>query len=264
MKTLTSLHRGSVATLMVLALSGCAALPQGAKPDPRDPFERSNRAVFKFNETMDKAIAKPAARVYTKVVPRPIRTSLHNVLDNARYPTVVVSQLLQGKLQDTGRDTGRLLVNSIMGLGGLFDVASDLGLERHNEDFGQVLGKWGVPAGPYLMLPVLGPSTMRDGWAEIPKQFTNATHYVGAGTTPYALTAFRLLDDRASFLEADKLLGQAGDPYVLVRSVWLQKREYDVRDGNVPEVPDEFADPEAGEEPESSAPQTDAPAAPTP
>jgi len=151
-----------LAVLLLAALSGCAALPHNTQSDPRDPFERSNRAVFKFNDSLDRAIARPAARAYVRVVPRPIRTGLDNVLQNASYPRVIVSQLLQGKLAETGRDTGRLLVNTIMGLGGLFDVATDIGLDRHDEDFGQTLGVWGVTGDPYLVLPLFGPSSPRD------------------------------------------------------------------------------------------------------
>jgi phospholipid-binding lipoprotein MlaA len=234
-----------VAALFMLAwLAGCTTLPTGTQADPRDPFERSNRAVFKFNETMDKAIAKPVARAYVKVVPRPVRSGLSNVLANAGYPTVIVSNLLQGKLKETAADTGRLLMNTVMGFGGLIDVASSAGLEAHNEDFGQVLGKWGIRSGPYLMLPVLGPSTLRDSFGEIPDQFANGTHYIRDDVTRYAVSGFRLLNDRANFLEADSALGRAADPYVLVRSVWLQRREYLVKDGaNEPSI-EEFADSE--------------------
>ncbi len=245
MKHLIGVTRTGIALLLLTAFSGCASLPQGTQTDLRDPFERSNRATFEFNMAMDRTVARPVARAYTKVVPRPIRNSLSNVLDNAGYPTVIVSQLLQGKLADTGRDAGRLLVNTIMGVGGLFDVATDIGLDRHDEDFGQVLGKWGVPPGPYLMLPVLGPSSMRDSWGKLPDQLTNGTHYISDATVRYGVSAFRLLDDRANLLKGDALLARAADPYVFVRSAWLQHREFEVRDGNVATTPDEFADPEA-------------------
>jgi phospholipid-binding lipoprotein MlaA len=236
-------------------LAGCATLPPGTQPDPRDPWERTNRATFKFNDTMDRAIAKPVAKAYVKVVPRPIRTSLTNVLENAKYPGVIVSQLLQGKLRDTGRDTGRLLINTLVGVGGLFDVATDMGLDAHDEDFGQVLGRWGVRSGPYLMLPILGPSSLRDTFGEVPDQFTNATHYIEDDLTRYSITAFRLLDDRANLLEGEKLVERAADPYVLVRSAWLQRREYLVTDGAAADAPVEFEDPEPDAEPTSSTPE---------
>jgi phospholipid-binding lipoprotein MlaA len=239
--------------LTLAALSGCAALPHNTQRDPRDPFERGNRAIFRFNDSLDRAVARPAARAYVRVVPRPIRTGLDNAVQNASYPRVIVSQLLQGKLAETGRDTGRLLVNTIMGLGGLFDVATDIGLDRHDEDFGQALGKWGIPAGPYLMLPVLGPSSVRDAFGEIPDQLTNATHYINDSTTRYSVTAFRLLDDRANLLEGDALLNRAADRYVFVRSAWLQHREYKVRDGDVGASPQDFEDPEP-EAPETAEP----------
>lgn len=244
MTSLVRSWRPFAALWAVTTLTGCATLPVGTQSDPRDPFERSNRAVFKFNETMDKAIARPVARAYVKVVPRPVRKGLGNVLANASYPSVIVSDLLQGKLKDTVVDTGRLLMNTVMGFGGLIDVATSAGLEAHNEDFGQVLGKWGMRSGPYLMLPVLGPSTLRDSFGEIPDQFTNATHYIRDDITRYGVSGFRLLNDRANFLEADSALGRAADPYVLVRSVWLQRREYLVKDGaNEPTI-EEFEDSE--------------------
>jgi phospholipid-binding lipoprotein MlaA len=233
-----------LAVLVLAALTGCASLPHNTHSDPRDPFERGNRAVFSFNQQLDRAVARPVARAYARVVPRPIRSGLDNVLQNASYPRVIVSQLLQGKMAATGRDTGRLLVNTIMGLGGLFDVATDIGLDRHDEDFGQALGKWGIPSGPYLMLPLLGPSSMRDAFAEIPDQLTNATHYINDSTTRYGVAAFRLLNDRVNLLEGDALLTRAADPYVFVRSAWLQHREYKVRDGDVGAKPQDFEDPE--------------------
>ncbi len=239
--------------LMLTMLTGCALLPHGTQDDVRDPFERGNRAVFKFNQNLDHAVARPAARAYKKIVPRPIRTGLGNVLSNAAYPRVIISQLLQGKLAETGSDTGRLLVNSIMGIGGLFDVATDMGLDRHDEDFGQVLGKWGMPSGPYLMLPVLGPSSVRDAFGKIPDQLTNATHYIDDSATRYGVTALRLLNDRANLLEGDALLDRAADQYTFVRSAWLQHREYEVRDGNVASKSGDFEDPEP-DTPESAEP----------
>ncbi len=233
-----------LAVLILAALTGCASLPQNTQSDPRDPFERGNRAVFRFNDSLDRAVGRPVARAYVRVVPRPIRSGLDNLLQNASYPRVIVSQLLQGKIAATGHDTGRLLVNTIMGLGGLFDVATDIGLDRHDEDFGQVLGKWGVPPGPYLMLPVLGPSSMRDAFGEIPDQLTNATHYIAASTTRNGVTVFRLVNDRANLLDGEALLSRAADPYVFVRSAWLQHREYKVRDGDVGANPQDFEDPE--------------------
>ncbi len=242
-----------LAVLMLAALTGCASLPHNTQSDPRDPFERGNRAVFRLNQKLDRAVARPVARAYVRIVPRPLRSGLDNVLQNASYPRVIVSQLLQGKMAATGHDTGRLLVNTVMGLGGLFDVATDIGLDRHDEDFGQALGKWGVPAGPYLMLPVLGPSSMRDAFGKIPDQLTNATHYINDSTTRYGVTAFRLVDDRANLLEGDALLNRAADPYVFIRSAWLQHREYKVRDGAVGASPRDFEDPEP-DAPESAEP----------
>jgi len=146
---------------LCLGLTGCATLPSG-KPDPRDRFERFNRAVFVFNTKLDHALLRPVAREYVKVTPQPIRTAVNNFLTNLAYPTTIVNQFLQGNLNDGVGDTARLLVNTTLGLGGLFDPASGMGLDRHGADFGQTLGKWGAHGGPFLMLPLLGPSTGRD------------------------------------------------------------------------------------------------------
>lgn len=249
-----SSHWRPIAALLALStLAGCAALPAGTRTDPRDPFERSNRAVFKFNEKVDSAIAKPVARAYVKIVPRLVRTGLSNALANAGYPTVIVSDLLQGKLKETASDTGRLLMNTVIGFGGLVDVATDAGLDANDEDFGQVLGKWGIRSGPYLMLPILGPSSMRDSFGELPDQFTNATHYIQDDVARYGVSGFRLLDDRANLLEADAALGRAADPYVLVRSAWLQRREYLVKDGADEPVIEEFEDSDPMKETEAES-----------
>ena len=155
-----------VLALVALSFAGCATLP--GKPDPRDPFERFNRSSFAFNDALDRAVAKPVAKAYKKVTPRVVRTGVSNFVSNLGTITTVVNDVLQGKMKQAGHDSGRFLLNSTLGLGGLFDPASAAGLERNNEDFGQTLGKWGVKSGPYLMLPLLGPSTVRDTVARLP------------------------------------------------------------------------------------------------
>src|SRR5690349_6885375 len=151
--------------LFVLAaaglLSACASLPQGER-DPRDRFERANRAVYRFNDSLDRHIAKPMAKGYVKVVPAPVRTGVGNFFNNLTYPTVIVNDLLQAKLKSFASDTARLVVNTTIGIGGLFDPATQMGLPTGDEDFGQTLGKWGVPPGSYMVLPIFGPSTVRD------------------------------------------------------------------------------------------------------
>jgi phospholipid-binding lipoprotein MlaA len=244
-----------LAPAAALLLVGCATLPPDATRDARDPFERLNRTSFAVNEGLDKAIGKPVARAYVKVVPRPLRRGVGNFMSNVTYPTVLVSNLLQGKLADAASDTGRILLNSTLGLGGLLDPARDAGLERHNEDFGQVLGKWGLASGPYLFLPLLGPSSLRDGLGQLPDEFTNGLNHIEEDRWRYGLQALRLLDDRAEILEAEGVLERAGDKYTFVRSAWMQRREFQVRDGNVPESasPDGMIEGLEDPEPEADA-----------
>ena len=150
----------AAAAAALFFLAGCASIP-AAKRDPRDPLERFNRGVYRFNIATDRAVFRPAAKAWRAVVPRPVRRGLSNFVGNLEYPGTIVNDVLQGKFTDGGRDFTRLVINSALGLG-FFDPATGAGFERHDEDFGQTLGKWGVPPGPYLMVPLLGPSTLRD------------------------------------------------------------------------------------------------------
>jgi phospholipid-binding lipoprotein MlaA len=238
--------------LLLLPLVGCAALPPNTQTDPRDPFERANRATFAFNEALDRRVAKPIATGYRRVTPDAVETGVSNFFSNAAYPTVLVNNLLQGKLKDALNDTGRLLLNTTLGLGGLLDPASAAGLARNDEDFGQTLGRWGVASGPYVMLPLLGPYTLRDGFGSLADEFTEPRQYLSDDSTRLSLWAAVQLEKRARLLDADALLAQAGDRYVLVRSAYLQRREYQVLDGDVPF--EEPFDPEL-EDPAESPPQ---------
>jgi len=220
--------------LLLLPLAGCATLPPNTQPDQRDPFERANRATFAFNEALDRRIARPVAQGYRNVTPDPIETGVSNFFSNAAYPTVLVNNLLQGKFKDVLNDTGRLLLNTTLGLGGLLDPATAAGLARNDEDFGQTLGRWGVPSGPYVMLPLLGPYTLRDSFGSLADEFTEPRQYLSDDSTRLQLWAAVQLEKRARLLDADALLAQAGDRYVLVRSAYLQRREYQVLDGDVP------------------------------
>lgn len=201
-----------------------------------DPLEKVNRATHAFNDALDRMLARPVAKAYKKVVPEPARNAVSNFVTNLEYPTTALNSALQGKFRDAGTDTLRFLVNSTIGVGGLADPATKFGLPANDEDFGQTLGVWGVPSGPYLVLPFLGPSTLRDAPARVPDRYTNARHYIGDGTqTEVALLGLDVLDQRTELLAADNALRQAYDPYALVRDAYLQRREYVVRDGNVPE-----------------------------
>jgi phospholipid-binding lipoprotein MlaA len=214
-------------------MSGCATLPSGER-DPRDRFERTNRAVYKFNDALDRGVAKPVAKAYVKVTPAPVRTGFGNFFRNLTYPTVIVNDLLQLKVKGFATDTTRLVVNTTLGIGGLFDPATQFGLPAGDEDFGQTLGRWGVPPGPYVVLPFLGPSNVRDTVGFVGDQFTDPKSYVSNNYAYWGLTGMSLVDQRAELLATDDVLARAFDPYAFMRNAYLERREYQVKDGNVP------------------------------
>ena len=220
-------------------LAGCASLPKGEKPDPRDRFERFNRSIYAFNTKADHLILRPVARGYVKVTPAPVRTSVHNFLENLVYTKTIINDFLEGKWRDGGTDTARLLLNTTVGIGGLFDPASKAGLDRHHTDFGETLGIWGVHSGPYLLLPILGPSTVRDAIGLLPDEYSALPAYIRPVWIPYAIGAMQGIDIRVGLLDEDKLLDSAYDPYAFVRNVWLQRREYLIH-GDAPAAPEEL------------------------
>jgi phospholipid-binding lipoprotein MlaA len=267
-------------------LAGCATLPSG-KPDPRDPLERFNRTMFAVNDGLDKAVAKPVAKAYVKVMPRFVRTGVSNVFNNLNTLGTVVNDALQGKMRQAGRDSARFLLNSTFGLGGLLDPASAAGLEFNDEDFGQTFGKWGMKPGPYLMLPMLGPSTFRDSFGKLVDQFTYPLYYLEDDSTRLIIRGVSLLDIRAELLDLDEQIDRSYDRYAFIRNAWLSRREFQVTDGNIedpstldleegmeeepaPEAeptaePDPTAKPEATDTPPADAPAAEpAPANPPP
>ncbi len=225
--------------LGALALGGCAHTPPD---DPSDPFEPVNRAVFSFNLTADEYVLRPVAKGYDAVMPDLARTGVRNFFSNLSYPTVMVNDLLQLKFKQFGSDTCRLVVNTLIGWGGLFDVATKIGLPAHDEDFGQTLGYWGVGQGWYLMLPFLGPSNNRDLIGAIGDWQTSPMTYIGDQHWEYGVGAgvLQAVDGRASLLGADKMLEQQIDKYVFVRSIYLQDRLGRVYDGNPPKEDFDF------------------------
>lgn len=224
----------AVAAMCSLALSGCVSSQKIVTPDPRDPFESLNRSTYAFNEGLDRALVKPVAQTYQRVTPKPVQTGVSNFFSNAKYPVTLANNILQGKLGHALNDTARLLLNSTLGLGGLLDPATSIGLERHDEDFGQTLGKWGVPPGPYLMLPFLGPYTLRDGIGSVADDFAEPRGYVTDSVARWSLWAGDKLERRVRLLDADSVLERTGDPYAFIRSAYLQRREFQVKDGDVP------------------------------
>jgi phospholipid-binding lipoprotein MlaA len=241
--------------LVLSSLSACASVPAGSKPDPRDRFERFNRAVYKFNNALDHAILRPVARGYVKVTPRPVRTGVSNFLGNLEYTKTIGNDLFQARFTDFGFDIRRLIVNTTLGVGGLFDPATRFGLEKHDRDFGQTLGKWGLPTGPYLVLPLLGPSDIRDAAGLVPDHFMSIDHLINNQAVELGLGAVRLVDRRAQVLSLDATLDSAFDPYGLVRSVWFQRRDYKVHGDRPP--PEEPLPPDEPPSPEEPRPDSD-------
>jgi phospholipid-binding lipoprotein MlaA len=243
---------------LAASLTGCATVPEASR-DKRDPLETVNRSVYAFNDGLDKAVLRPAARGYKAVVPQPIQTGVSNFFANAKYPVTLVNNLLQGKFKATLSDTARFTLNTTLGLGGILDPATAAGLDVNDEDFGQTLGKWGVPPGPYLVLPLLGPYTLRDGIGSLADDFAEPRAYLEDDSTRWTLWAADKFERRVRLLEADAVLDRAGDPYSFVRSAYLQRREFLVRDGDVPaedlelEMESEPEEDDAGVTPQGAA-----------
>ena len=221
-----------VIAAVVLVLQGCASVKTA---DARDPWESMNRRVYQFNDALDTVAIKPAAEIYTKVLPSFVRTGIHNFLGNLGDVWSMANSAMQLKGQATAETFMRINVNTFMGLGGLLDVASEMRLEKRKEDFGQTLGFWGVKPGPYLVLPLLGPSTLRDTLA-MPVDFQGDSSQIFKDeATRNSLSATRILDVRSGLLQTvDVIKGASLDPYTFVRDGYLQKRKNDIYDGNPP------------------------------
>lgn len=217
--------------LVTVLLAGCAHTPPG---EPSDPLEPVNRAVLGFNLKADKYVLRPIAKGYDAVAPNPVRKGVSNFFRNLQEPRTVVNGLLQGKVKQAASDTGRFLLNSTAGFVGLMDVATAAGLPRHDEDFGQTIGYYGVGSGWYLMLPFLGPTSNRDLLGRGGDYFTGYGYYIDEPEVSYSLLTVDVIDTRARLLPADSILEEALDKYVLVRTAYLQQRLNKVYDGAPP------------------------------
>ena len=202
-----------------------------------DPFEDINRLTFEINETLDKVIARPTANFYSKF-PTPIKKGVTNLFDNLEEINTSVNQALQGKPLTALNDISRFVINSTIGIAGIFDVATAMGLKRHEEDFGQTLAVWGVPAGPYVMLPVLGPHTVRDLLGRPVSSFLSVTFHMTESDVNFGLNMIDALETRERLLEVESLL--SGDKYYFVRDSYIQYLDYEIKDGI--NVQDDFAD----------------------
>lgn len=216
-------------------LTGCATAKQQPAVEENDPWERYNRAVFRFNNKVDRNIVKPVAKGYRNVFPGPVRLSVGNFFRNLFEPTTIINDLLQGKLGQAASDTGRLLINTTIGIFGLFDVATTWGIERNQEDFGQTLAVWGINPGPYVILPFLGPSNIRDGVGLIPYYFyTDPRIIVDDLGATIALIGVDVIDTRSQLLGASRILDMQLDPYIFTRESYRQRRLNLIYDGNPP------------------------------
>jgi phospholipid-binding lipoprotein MlaA len=210
--------------LLGLTLAGCAV-----GPDKRDPFENFNRGVMRFNDEVDTAVLKPVATAYQEALPSPARKAVSNVFSNLGDVWSTANSLMQLKIPQAAEGLMRVSINTVFGLYGVLDIASEMGLERHREDFGQTLGYWGVPAGPYVVLPLFGPSTARDAGAFLVDRRADLLRELDPSSTRNSLFALRLVDTRASLLGTGRLLDQmALDRYTFVREAYLQRRRAEI------------------------------------
>jgi phospholipid-binding lipoprotein MlaA len=254
------------AVVLTGGLLGCASIPPGAGNEPQDPFEVYNRHMFEFNDRVDRALLKPIAQIYEASLPEVVRNCVGNAFANVGELPTALNNLLQGKPVNAISDLCRFAINTTVGLLGCFDVASKMDLRRNNEDFGQTLGRWGLESGPYLVLPLLGPSSIRDTAGRVVDMgVTDPVGYVDHVRTRNTLTGTRVVDTRASLLEAEKLIDAAAlDKYQFVRDGYLQRRRSLVFDGDPPRLSDpyeDYEDPSPAEtKPTSPPPTTDQPA----
>jgi phospholipid-binding lipoprotein MlaA len=257
---LRALCRVAAALLLAGGLAACASIPPGAGSNPADPWEVYNRHVFDFNDRVDRALLKPVAQAYEAVLPRDARVCVNNVFLNFLEPVNAINNLLQGKPAEAMTDVSRFFWNSTAGLLGCFDLAAMAGAPRSNEDFGQTLGRWGAGPGPYFVLPVLGPSTVRDTFGRLFDFVgTDPVWYIQQIPLRNSLVGLRLVDTRASLLPAEKVLEAAAlDRYQFLRDAFLQLRRNLIYDGNPPRLLD--PDDEDEEPPRPPAPGADQPA----
>lgn len=220
-------------TFLFAILAACAGTPSS------DPWEPANRGIYAVNDGLDRVTLKPVAKVYRKLLPAPMRRGVGNFFSNLRAPLTIVNQVLQGKGRVALSDTGRFLLNSTAGIGGLFDPASKIGLEEHREDFGQTLAVWGVPDGPFVMVPLLGPRNLRDALATPLDLVAHPlVHYENTSVRD-KLWALEAVNVRARLLSGETLIADSTDPYITIREAYQQNRRYHIYDGNPPD--DDYA-----------------------
>ena len=236
---MTVLRRALLVAALV-AIAGCAATPSRDAPSRDDPFEPMNRVSYRVHEVVDGQIVKPVIQAYVDYTPRLVRQGISNFFNNIDDMFSIINDFLQWKLDKAGNDMGRVMINTGPGLLGLIDIASDAGIPRGNEDFGQTFGYWGFPQGPYIFIPVFGPTTVRDGTGWIIRGYANPVGYIDDIATRNILWTLNLVDLRASALQTESLVNQAAiDPYTFIRRAYLQRRQFLVYDGQPPPTKEE-------------------------
>jgi phospholipid-binding lipoprotein MlaA len=223
--------------LRAATLCACASLVSACAMGPtrEDPFEPVNRASYKVHQVIDGRVIKPIAQAYVDYTPKPVQLAVTNFFGNIDDMFSVVNDMLQGKGDKAGNDLGRVITNTGFGVLGLIDIAGSAGIPKGNEDFGQTFGFWGIPQGPYLFIPVFGPTTVRDGSGTLIRAYASPVNFIDDTPTRYILWLLNLVDLRASALQTENLLNQAAlDPYTFIRRSYLQRRQYLVYDGKPP------------------------------
>ena len=251
-RLLDTLPRIAALALLPALLGGCATT---GERDPADPLEPTNRRIYGFNMAVDRATLRPAATAYRDHVRKVVQTGVSNFFTNLSVPVTAVNNLLQCKPVAASQDLLRFVINTTLGWGGVLDIASPSGVPLHNEDLGQTLGTWGVPAGPYLMVPLLGPSTVRDLPSSVVDRLLQPLYWFNPGNARWVSLGLSLLDTRARLLPLDATIEQAYDPYAFVRNAFLARREYLIWDGNPPERPidEELLEEDPGDMPDDVA-----------
>ncbi len=232
----------------LLMSAGCASRNAAEQDDVNDPFEPLNRGIFAFNDAADKYALRPVARGYQWLLPAPIRTGVNNFFDNISYPVTIINGLLQGKFRQAASDSARLLLNTTLGIGGLLDPATDAGLDKNDEDFGQTFGVWGIPEGPYIVVPLFGPRTVRSGIGDLANIQVNPQFQMQNSSLRTKINILWIIHTRSTLLGIDQELNRAFDRYSFLRDSYLQSRRYLRYDGELPDtdffLDDEFEDDE--------------------
>lgn len=249
-----------LALLSLVLLGGCASTSK----NPNDPLEPLNRAIYQLNDGLDKVVLKPVSTVYKTVLPQVVRTGITNFFNNLYDVLTALNNLLQGKVGDAASDVGRIAINTTVGLAGFIDVATEVGLEKHKEDFGQTLGRWGLTAGPYLQIPFFGPSSFRDGVGSIVDFKMDPIRLIWRNhiRTRNSVWGLYVINLRANLLDSTKILDEAAlDPYEFQRDAYLQRRRNLVYDGNPPPQKDDEDIPELKTKPRAEADDASPPSA---